>query len=82
LVINPADLLANDTDADGDVLSIVSVEDAEHGSVEINEDGEIVFTPEENYHGEAGFSYTVSDGNGGTDTATVTLNVTSVNVLL
>jgi VCBS repeat-containing protein len=79
LVINPADLLANDTDADGDVLSIVSVEDAEHGSVEINEDGEIVFTPEENYHGEAGFSYTVSDGNGGTDTATVTLNVTSVN---
>ncbi|MCK5294528.1 MAG: cadherin-like domain-containing protein, partial [Arcobacteraceae bacterium] len=35
--------------------------------------------PEANYNGEASFSYTVSDGNGGTDTATVTLNVDSVN---
>ena len=79
LTINPADLLANDSDIDGDRLSISSVQDAEHGRVEINDDGDIVFTPDADYHGDASFTYTVSDGQGGSDTATVNLNVESIN---
>jgi len=81
LTINPSELLANDTDPDGDVLSISAVQNGDHGSVEIDADGNVVFTPEENYSGEATFSYTVNDGNGGEDSATVTLSVSSVNDL-
>ncbi len=81
LVISPADLLTNDTDPDGDTLSISSVQDAAHGSVTLDQDGNVEFTPEENYNGEATFTYTVSDGNGGEDSATVTLNISSVNDL-
>ncbi|MBL4712650.1 MAG: tandem-95 repeat protein, partial [Gammaproteobacteria bacterium] len=79
LFIDPATLLANDLDVDGDTLSIVSVQDAENGVVMIDGDGNIIFTPDENYSGEANFTYTVDDGKGNTDTATVTLNVASVN---
>ncbi|MCP4286531.1 MAG: tandem-95 repeat protein, partial [Gammaproteobacteria bacterium] len=74
LEINPSTLLANDTDADGDTLSITSVESATHGTVEMV-DGKIVFTPEEDYEGTASFDYTVSDGEGGTDTATVEISL-------
>ncbi len=79
LVINPATLLSNDIDVDGDVLSIASVQDAQHGTVEIDVDGNVVFTPDANYSGEASFTYIVDDGKGGTDMATATLNVASVN---
>jgi hypothetical protein len=83
LTITADSLLANDTDVDGDTLTITEVNatDATHGTVSLDSDGNVVFTPEDNYNGEASFTYTVSDGNGGTDTATVTLNVTSVNDL-
>ncbi len=79
--ITAESLLANDTDVDGDTLSIteVTATDDTHGTVSLDSDGNVVFTPEENYNGEASFNYTISDGNGGTDTATVTLNVDSVN---
>ena len=77
LSIAPSLLLANDSDVDGDALHITSVQDATHGTVAIV-DGQIVFTPDENYHGDATFTYTISDGSL-TDTATVTLHVNSVN---
>jgi hypothetical protein len=81
LTIPASDLLANDTDVDGDTLTITDVTATEntHGTVSLDEDGNVVFTPEANYNGEASFTYTISDGNGGTDTATVTLHVESVN---
>ncbi|VAW50728.1 T1SS secreted agglutinin (RTX) [hydrothermal vent metagenome] len=81
LIINPAELLANDTDPDGDVLVISSVQDGDNGTVGIDAGGNVVFTPDANYNGEASFTYTVSDGNGGEDTATVILNVSNVNDL-
>ena len=81
LVIDPSTLLANDIDVDGDVMSITSVQDAQNGSVEIDADGNVVFTPDANYNGEATFTYTVDDGKGNTDTATATLNVQSVNAV-
>ena len=41
--------------------------------------GNVVFTPAANYNGPASFTYTISDGHGGTDTATVSLTVGPVN---
>ncbi|WP_320153174.1 cadherin-like domain-containing protein, partial [uncultured Tolumonas sp.] len=78
LTIAPATLLANDSDPDGDPLSITSVQAAVHGTVALVE-GNIVFTPAADYHGPASFTYTISDGQGGSDTATVTIEVTPVN---
>jgi len=81
LIIAPSTLLANDSDVDGDTLSIVSVAttDNTHGTVEIV-NGQIVFTPDANYNGDATFTYTISDESlTDTATATVTLHVNSVN---
>ncbi|HZF36175.1 MAG TPA: cadherin-like domain-containing protein [Candidatus Angelobacter sp.] len=78
LVITPATLLANDSDVDGNPLSISSVGNATHGTVALN-NGNVVFTPAANYNGPASFTYTVSDGQGGSTTATVNVNVTAVN---
>ena len=80
LTIAAATLTANDTDPDSDTISITSVQDAAHGTVVLNSDGTITFTPEANYNGsDASFTYTVSDGHGGVDTAAVAVNVTPVN---
>ena len=68
-----------DSDADGDTLRITAVDGARHGQVVLNADGTITFTPDADYNGEAGFSYTVGDGKGGFDTAQVRVDVTPVN---
>jgi VCBS repeat-containing protein len=75
LTIDPATLLANDTDANGDVLTILSVAAGIGGSVALDAQGQVVFTPVEGFSGDASFAYTVSDGKGGTATATVTVTV-------
>lgn len=62
VVIPVANMLSNDIDPDGDELSLVSVYAAEGGTVEITEDGEVVFTPEAGFSGTASFLYTVTDG--------------------
>ncbi|MBR9973242.1 cadherin-like domain-containing protein [Magnetospirillum sulfuroxidans] len=77
LTLKASDLLANDSDPDGGTLSIVGVGNAAHGAVTLNADGTITFTPEAGFEGEATFEYTVSDGQGGTSVATVTIDVTS-----
>jgi large repetitive protein len=79
LVLSPATLLGNDTDPDGNTLSISNVGGATHGTVAIDGAGNVVFTPVANYNGPASFTYTVSDGQGGTATATVNVSVTAVN---
>src|SRR5262249_48983711 len=76
LTILPATLLGNDSDADGDSLTITSVQNASHGSVQLV-GGNVVFTPTNGYTGNASFTYTISDGHGGTSTASVTVNVTN-----
>jgi len=74
-----ATLLANDTDVDGDVLSLSSVSNPIGGTVALDVNGDVVFTPTLNFNGTATFDYTVSDGNGGTSTSTVTVDVAAVN---
>jgi VCBS repeat-containing protein len=82
ITLTAAELLANDTDPEGDTLEIVSVQGATNGSVTFDSvAGTVTFTPNADYFGPASFTYTISDGNGGTDTATVNLYVASVNDL-
>ncbi|WP_180921141.1 tandem-95 repeat protein, partial [Vibrio parahaemolyticus] len=72
------DVLPNDTDVDGDTLSIQSASVPEaQGKVEIVE-GKLVFTPAENFNGDAEITYTVTDG-ALTDQATVKVTVNAVN---
>ncbi|QIR97678.1 tandem-95 repeat protein [Vibrio diabolicus] len=72
------DVLPNDTDVDGDTLSIQSASVPEtQGTVEII-DGKLVFTPAENFHGDAEITYTITDGVL-TDQAKVTVTVNPVN---
>ena len=79
LVLSSSVLLANDSDADDDILSLTSVGNAVNGTVSMDENGTITFTPDQDFNGEASFEYTVDDGFGGTDTASVVVNVTPVN---
>ena len=70
---------ANDTDVDGDAVSVSSVTQGAHGAVSDNGDGTLTYTPAANYHGADAFTYTVSDGHGGTAAATVNVTVSPVN---
>ncbi|MBF0283841.1 MAG: cadherin-like domain-containing protein [Magnetococcales bacterium] len=79
VVLSAADLLVNATDIDGDTLTLSSVQDAVHGSVAMDQQGQVIFTPDASYHGAASFTYTVSDGAGGISTATVNLNIKIAN---
>ncbi len=71
-------LLGNDSDANLDTLTITSVGNATHGAVTINAQGNVVFTAEAGYVGAASFTYTISDGRGLFDTATVQLSIETV----
>ena len=72
--LNIQELLANDTDADGDALSITSVQNANGASVSLN-GTTILLTPDDGFSGEAGFDKTVSDGNGGFSTSRASVTV-------
>ncbi|MCQ4349134.1 cadherin-like domain-containing protein [Pseudomonas stutzeri] len=69
-----ADLLGNDSDVDGDSLSIASVTSGTGGTAVLNADGTVTFTPDADFNGVATFSYTVTDGSLVSNTATVTVN--------
>jgi endonuclease G len=72
------DVVANDSDVDGEAVSLESVAGAVHGTVSVV-GGKAFFTPEANYNGAASFSYVVSDGHGGTATGSVSITVNPVN---
>lgn len=74
-----ASVAANDVDVDGDVLHVISHTAPASGILNMNDDGTFTYTPNLNVHGTDSFQYTVSDGNEGTSTATVTITIISVN---
>ena len=77
LQIAASALLLNDSDPDGDPLSITGVSGALNGTVAFNAQTNVVtFTPNTGYSGAASFSYAISDGRGGTASATASLTVT------
>jgi CSLREA domain-containing protein len=67
-------VLSNDTDPDGDALTITAVTQGAHGSV-ANNGISVSYTPNANFIGTDTFTYTVDDGHSHTDTATVTVTV-------
>ncbi|MDD2269304.1 MAG: Ig-like domain-containing protein, partial [Eubacteriales bacterium] len=71
-------VLANDTDIDGDSLTILSVGTASHGAVSIS-GGAVVYTPAADYYGSDSFSYIVKDPSGATSSAIVTVTVNEAN---
>ena len=80
LTIAASTLTANDSDPDGDSLSITGVSAAVNGTVVLNtqpnpQNNTVTFTPSAGYTGPGSFSYTISDGRGGTATANVSLTV-------
>jgi hypothetical protein len=73
-------VLANDTDADNDTLTVTSVTNPPHGTASVDGDsGGVHYTPDVNYNGSDSFSYDISDGNGGVDTGLVSITVSAVN---
>jgi len=72
-------VLANDTDPDGDALSVAAVTQGAGGSVVINSDETVAYTPWAGFSGTDFFTYTASDGRGGTATARVTVVVSPPN---
>ncbi len=68
-------VLANDTDANGDTLTIVDVTQGTNGSVVINGGTNVTYTPNAGFIGVDAFTYTITDGNAGTNSATVTITV-------
>ena len=72
------DVLTNDSDEDGDTLTVSSVTQPADGTV-VNNGTDVTYTPDADYCGSDSFTYTVSDGNGGSDTAAVDVSVTCVN---
>jgi large repetitive protein len=77
--ISVIDVLTNDTDKDGDSLSVTDFTQGKNGSVAINTDNTLSYTPKANFCGNDSFTYTVSDGKGGIDKATVDVRVKEVN---
>ncbi len=75
LNLTAAQLLANDLDLDGGTLSIVEVDEDEHGTAVLNSNGTITFTPRAGFTGEASFTYMVSDGQGGYTEGKVSITV-------
>lgn len=67
-------VLANDSDPDGDVLSVSQVTQGRNGTVSIV-GNRVRYSPNRRFSGLDRFTYTASDGNGGTGTATVTVFV-------
>ena len=73
-------VISNDTDADGDTLSVTAVTTPSNGTAAITSGSAttVTYTPNANFNGTDTFEYTVTDG-ADTDTGTVNVTVTAVN---
>jgi len=73
------DVLANDSDIDGDTLSVTAVSTPGSGTATIEADGRVTYTPAADTSGADSFGYTVSDGAGGSDSGTVAVTISAVD---
>ncbi len=74
-----AGLLANDSDAESDSLTIEVVDSPASGTLNLSGDGSFTYTPAPNVNGTVTFTYKLSDGTADSATVTVTLNITPAN---
>jgi VCBS repeat-containing protein len=79
LTVAAPGVLANDTDPDGDALSVTVESLPAHGSLSLNGDGSFTYTPTADYNGSDSFTYQASDSTVESSPATVTITVSAVN---
>jgi subtilisin family serine protease len=72
-------VLANDTDPNGDTLTVTAATDPARGTTAVQPNGTVRYTPDPNFAGADTFDYTVGDGDGNSDTGSVTVTVTPDN---
>jgi outer membrane lipoprotein-sorting protein len=72
-------ILANDSDVDGDTLSVTALTLPSNGVASLNLNGTVTYTPTKDFNGIDTFAYTLSDGKGGSRVTTVSVTVTPVN---
>lgn len=80
LMVMAPGVLGNDTDVDGDMLMAMLQTDVTNGTLTLNANGSFTYVPSPGFNGVDTFIYEANDGNGGMDTATVTLNVFASDV--
>ena len=73
------DVLSNATDADGDPLTVTVDTQGTNGLASVNSDGTITYTHDGSETTSDSYTYTISDGNGGSDSGVVFITVTPVN---
>lgn len=76
--VTEIDVLANDSDPEGDILQVVGFTQGSKGSVSLNSSGRLVYSPAKNFKGSDSFSYTISDGQN-TATAMVSIQLSSTS---
>ena len=73
------DVLANDTDVENNAFIVTGFTQGANGAVTSNPGGTLTYTPNTRFSGTDSFTYQISDGGGGTDSATVTITVNRVS---
>ena len=73
------DVLANDSDPDGDTITITNIENVFNGSVVVNANGTITYTPDPDFHGTESFIYTIQDPDGASVKARVNVVINPVD---
>lgn len=72
-------VLSNDSDVDGDTLSVAALTTPANGTATLGQNGSVTYRPKKDFNGVDNFAYTLSDGKGGSRMATVSVTVTPVN---
>lgn len=81
LSVQHSGVLTNDSDPNADELKVATtpVSTVSHGSLTLYADGTFEYTSDQGFDGRDAFTYEVTDGNGGSDQATVTIAVLDVD---
>jgi len=84
LAIAAPGLLTNDSDIEQDNLTVITtaVSGPQNGNVNLAVDGAFDYTPDAGFSGQDSFTYEISDGNGGSDTAQVMLTVQALQTFI
>jgi len=79
--INNQSVLANDSDIDGDSITLTStlIDNVDNGTLTIDIEGLFTYIPNANFNGTDSFIYEITDGQGGLAQATVMIKVTAIN---
>jgi VCBS repeat-containing protein/parallel beta-helix repeat protein len=79
LVVATAGVLANDTDANSDPLTVALVGTTSNGTLTLNADGSFTYSPNPNFNGTDSFTYRINDGSANSNLAAVTITVYPLN---